>query len=769
MISLAAGVLLGTLLFQQLVAIPAPHWLGLSVPAVLLLGQATRRIRRLRLPAALLFGFAWAHGYALLTEPPLLPEAFLGEPVRVVGRVAGLVERNALRQRMIVELETLWRDGQTLHGRWRVRLSWYDAEFEPQPGQRLELEIKLRPARNFSNPGSFDYEGSLYRRGIRYTGYVRELFGTGEGHDGFALTALRQRVSDRIAAALPGAPAAGVLRALVVGDRAGISQAQWQTFRRTGTNHLVAISGLHVGLVAGAVGGLVTLLWRRVPGLIARWPARQAGLIAGLTAAVAYAALAGFSLPTQRAVIMLAVAALALLARRRQRWPDLYASAVIAVLLLEPTAVLAPGFWLSFGAVGAILLVARRPPDEARGAAMARVGAAVRIQLAIGLALAPALLALGLGVPWLQTLVNLVAVPVFSFLVVPPALVGGLAVGLWPEPGATLLVPIGALTDGVLSMLARFDPGGGAVFTPARPGPAAILLGLGGVALLLLPRGWPGRHLAPLLVVPLLVAPPREAGPAHGDYRLHVLDVGQGLASVVETAGHVLVFDAGPRFRSGFNTGASVVAPFVRELGRTKIDLAVLSHADIDHAGGASGLLEAYPDTPVLAGEPRDGERPCRAGQHWLWDGVRFEVLHPPADHDLEGNDASCVIRVENAAGATLLTGDIEVGMERRLQRRHPSALPAALVVAPHHGSATSSSAGFVSATAPEHVVFAAGYRNRYGFPDARVVERWRGSGARLWNTAESGQLSFSAEVGAALRPTLEYRREALRYWHSRQ
>ena len=389
--------------------------------------------------------------------------------------------------------------------------------------------------------------------------------------------------------------------------------------------------------------------------------------------------------------------------------------------------------------------------------------------MAIGLVLAPVLLAHGLGVPWLQVLVNLVAVPVFSLLVVPPALVGGLLIGLSPGTGTTLLQPVAALTDVVLEVLAGVDPGAAAVFSIARPGPAAVLLGLAGVGLALLPRGLPGRHLAPLLVLPLLLGPPRQDPPRPGEYRVHVLDVGQGLASLVETAGHLLVYDVGPRFPSGFETGSAVVVPFVRELGRRRIDLAVLSHADTDHAGGAEGLLAAFPDTPVLAGEPARGQHPCTAGDRWTWDGVVFEVLHPPPGHSLAGNDASCVIRVENGAGATLLTGDIEASSERRLVQQRPAALRGDLLLAPHHGSATSSSESFVEATSPRLVVFAAGYRNRYGFPHPLVAARWRRAGARLLNTAASGQLSFEAAPGGPIRLTRAYRRQALRYWHSRQ
>ncbi len=767
MLWLAAGVVLGTLLFQQLPEIPGRFWLALVLAGAAALWFPARKMPPLRLVTASLLALGWAHGYALLTEPALLPEAFLGESIRAVGQAVGLVERRPDNQRMLVDLHRLeTTSGQSLQGRWRVRLSWYRNDTRVRPGQWLDLQIKLRPARGFSNPGSFDYEAWLYRQGIRYTGYVKGAHAAPRDRDDSGLDALRQRLSDEIAAALPAAESAGVLRALVVGDRSGISRAQWQVFRRTGTNHLMAISGLHIGLVAGAVAVLFGLLWRALPMLIARSPARQAGVFSGMAGALAYAALAGFSLPTQRAVIMLTLAAFGLLARRQQRWGDLYALAVILVLALDPSAALSPGFWLSFGAVGAILLVSAPTPAGGR---RSRLGTAIRVQLAISLALAPALLTLGLGLPLLQVVVNLLAVPVFSVLVVPPALLGALTLWAWPEGGAALLGPVAALTDVLLAALGWVDARAGAVFVSPRPGLPAILLGICGVCLLLLPRGFPGRHLAPLLALPLVVSPGLEAPPAQGDYRVHVLDVGQGLASVVETAGHVLVFDVGPRRPSGFETGSSVVAPFLRELGRKRVDLTILSHADIDHAGGESGLLEQFPDTDTLAGEPRPGQRACVAGQRWVWDDVRFETLHPPAGHERSGNHASCVVRVENASGITLLTGDIEARSERRLVRLDSAALNADLVLAPHHGSRTSSSPEFVTATAPGFVVFTAGYRNRYGFPHPTVAGRWQAVGARLLNTAVSGQLSFSAAAGGPLRLSREHRLQSRRYWHTRQ
>jgi competence protein ComEC len=475
-----------------------------------------------------------------------------------------------------------------------------------------------------------------------------------------------------------------------------------------------------------------------------------------LLAALGYAALAGFSIPTQRAVIMLTVAMLVIVLRLRAAPVQGLALALVAVLVWDPGAVLQAGFWLSFGAVG-VLLFAVGGSDRGWRRWW-------RPQWSIALGMVPLLIGLGLEVPLLGPLVNLLAIPWFGFIVVPLALLGGLLLALGYWVGEWLLWMAATAVEPALAMLAwiaAWQPqwsGGGGASIPA------LLLAVAGIALLLAPRGVPGRPAGAVLLLPLLL-PPRESLP-YGVFALTVLDVGQGLASVIETRNHLLLFDTGPRYRSGFETGSAVVLPYLRERRWSRIDLLMVSHADSDHSGGTAAILDRLPVGRLLAGESltesAHAER-CRAGQQWRWDGVLFRVLAPGRDGGRGGNDSSCVLLVEGVGGSVLLTGDIGRRAERQLLRREPEPR-ADVVVAPHHGSRSSSSQALVTAVAPEWVIYSAGYRNRWGFPHPEVVSRWRSAGARGLRTDLSGAIRFEFHPGA--RPVPErYRADYRRYW----
>jgi competence protein ComEC len=525
----------------------------------------------------------------------------------------------------------------------------------------------------------------------------------------------------------------------------------------------MAISGLHIGLVAGLGLGVLAWLWRRLPGPCARVPALVAGAVFGLAAAGLYAALAGFGLPTQRALIMLAVAALALVARRDARPSGALALALVLVLSWHPPSVLSAGFWLSFGAVLVIFAVLR----IGHGWPVWRQ--ALAVQFALGIALWPVLGVFGLPASTVAPLVNLLLVPLFGALIVPGSLAVVLLTPLHGDLAAWLGGHLGGLLD--LVQVALAHAAGWPWPTLAQPAPApAVLLALAaGLGLLLAPPGIPLRGLAlPLLLVGLL---PREPAITHGAFDLHLLDVGQGLASVILTRNRTLVFDSGPEYPGGFNAAEAVVEPFLRRLGRDRIDRLVLSHGDSDHAGGVDHLRRTLAIGQLLTGEVEriGGDAgPCIAGTAWDWDGVRFEILHPPQAHRLEGNDASCVLRVANAAGSVLLTGDIGRRVERELVAREPGRLRSDVVLAPHHGSRSSSSETFVAATAPRYVLYAAGWANRFGFPADEVAMRWHAAGARAVNTASAGTVSLSFDPRRPDAVPRLHRTERGRFWSHR-
>lgn len=758
MIRFVLAFVAGVLLFQFQPRLP--HAGLFAAYALVLLGGL--RLPWLRLPAWLVLGFAWAHGHAWLTRPAPLPPWALDGAVWIEGRVDSLVEGERGYRRFVFVAGRVTRGELSSEGEWRLRLGWYRDVPTLSPGEGWRLRVRLKPASSYANPGAFDYVRWLYAQGIRYRGSVRVDPGNHRlaGAQSLGLDRLRQGVAAAIGTALPQRPgAAALLQALTVGDRRGFSAADWRVFRATGTNHLVAISGLHVGIVAGLALAVVGGLWRRQPRLCGRWPARQAGAIAAWLAALLYAGLAGFAVPTLRALLMLSVALLALLGGREHRVGDALALALLAVVASSPMAVGNAGLWLSFAAV-ALIVWSLAAAAQRSLPLWLRWG---RLQLAIGIGLVPLLLYWFQQTSLLAPLVNLIAIPLFSLLLVPAALLTTAAWCIWEPLGVAGWQAWAWLAQPVLDLLGRIAGLHWAELQWPAPGVPATLLGLAGLFVLLMPRGVPARWLGALLLMPLLCN--RPAGPARGEFFATVLDVGQGLAVVVRTASHLLVYDAGPRYRFGFNTGDAVVAPYLRHLGVARIDRLVASHADSDHSGGVPALRRSFEVGDLLAGEPAElpGARPCAAGQRWRWDGIEFRVLHPAARQREEGNNASCVLRISAGSGSLLLTGDIEASAEQQLLadgmlRR------TTVVVAPHHGSRTSSTAGFVAALAPRHVVYTSGRDNRWGFPKADVVGRWRAAGATAWDTASDGAVEIRFRAAGDEPQIRGYR--ARHYWN---
>ena len=722
-------------------------------------------------------GFGWA---ALRAEWRLADELAgvrEGTDLVVVGRVASLPQAVGNGWRFILDIEPAEAGIPR-----RVLLSWYGergqaaARPAPRAGERWRLMVRLKRPHGFANPHGFDYEAWLLERGIRATGHVRgdaQLLDDAPQAFMQQVHRLRGAVRERMLQSLSDAPHAGIVVALAIGDQRSIRHADWEVFRRTGIGHLVSISGLHVALVGLFCGGLIGAGWRRIPALALRLPAQKARALAALAGATAYALLAGMGVPVMRAWLMLAVAVVALLSGRAQAPSRVLAIALLVVVAIDPWAVLAAGFWLSFGAVAVILAVLGGRVVPARG-----WRAALRMQLAISLALAPLLLVLFNAFPLVSPLANLVAIPLVSFIIAPLVLLGVMV------PIDAVLVLAHAATALMMDWVRPLAALELAVWEQALPPPWLVACGLAAVGVLLLPRATPGRLAAPaLLAAMLLWETPR---PAEGAFRARVLDVGQGLAVHVQTRAHDLVFDAGPPYGSEADAGSRVILPYLRAIGVRRLDRLVLSHEDSDHVGGAASVLRALAVDTVLAGRPEATSRwwsarqastvvqRCSAGQGWTRDGVRFDMLHPAHEasrsasrrHD---NDGSCVLRVSAASGTLLLTGDIGVGAEARLLAADPAALESTVVVSPHHGSRSSSSPAFVDATLAAHVVHSAGHRNPFGHPHPQVWARWAEAGTRNWRTDSQGAIAADFAADAAAGVTLRAQRaERPRYWHGR-
>ncbi len=640
-----------------------------------------------------------------------------------------------------------------------VELTWYEPDWRPRPAERLDLDVRLRRPRGFANPGGFDVEARMLREGIGATGYVRAA--RNDGRDwrdvarhpvlvarGAAYDAIRDSLGDR--------PATGIVAGLAVGLQDALSREQWRDLARSGTSHLMAISGMHIGMLAAIAAWIAmrAARWRQRRG--ARGTARDVAVVAGTATAMVYALLAGWSVPTQRTVLMIALVAVALRLRRRLGGDDALALGVLAVLALDPLAPLAIGFWV------AVILFAgsgflHRPT---------LAGAFAHVQLAVTVGLVP-VLAGGFGsVSLVSAFVNVVAIPLYTIVIVPAVLLGTALVCVVPAAGQVVLEWVAWLIEFTWPLIAASSALPFATWgLAALPWAGFVALGVGALAALApLP---PAGRLAGLVIV-VACSAWRPAPPALGEARVTILDVGQGLAAVVQTRGHVLVYDAGPVFRSGTDTGQLVVEPFLRSRGVRRIDVLVASHDDDDHVGGAASLVKLTAvERLVASGSSLDAlgaVQRCRAGQEWTWDGVEFEWLHPVDPLLPRDNDRSCVLAVRAGRRGVLFAGDAERIAEIEMLERGRIVVTDVVVV-PHHGSRTSSSERFVAALEPRWAVVSAGHRNRWGFPAASVVARWEAAGAEVLRTADSGAIDFELRPDAPLASPVRWRVAHSRPW----
>ena len=703
--------------------------------------------------------------YALSLQ---LPPSMERQDAVVTGRIVDLPAHEARRTRFLLRVDDEATIPEALRGRL-LQLSWYDPyravgpslRFGLHAGSRWRMQVRLRAPRGLRNPGVFDSEKTALARRVAAAGYVRSPDMARQLARPHGVDAWREGMSARIAAAAP-ASSSRFVQALALGDTRGLDDRDWETLRATGLTHLIAISGFHVGMVAMLFALLVSLLWRALPVLARRVPRPQAAALSALAGAASYAVVAGFALPTVRTVLMIAVVVAARGLRRQVRVVDALALAALAMLLVDPLAALTAGFWLSFAGVA---WLAWCLPDAGHRI----VGDFLSAQGVATLGLLPLTVVLFGQASLAGPLANLVAIPWWSLVVVPLSLAGTAldvlhaGAGDWAWRAAAWCFD---LSWPAMQWLAgsRF-----VLWWLPEARWFALPLALLGAFWCLLPRGVPGKALALLLWLPLLW--PSRGLPGQGEAELVVLDIGQGLSVLVRTARHSLLYDMGPAQPEGFDAGERVAVPSLRALGVRRLDAAIVSHGDNDHAGGFEAVRRAYPVPVAFApdGAGIAGTRDCRAGVQWEWDGVRFRFLHPPRYFPYLKNESSCVLRIESAHGAALLTGDIGEVVERDLLRRDPAAVRADVVLVAHHGSAESSDPGFVAATGARHALLSTGHGNRFGHPKPRVVRLWRRIGARVEDTSTAGALRVRLQAGGA---TVEARRrshprpwDAVRRW----
>lgn len=797
---------LGVAVLQTMPVLPSTLTAFLLLFSACLFAVAAYRMRSgarifIRCVSAYLLGFLWAGAFASYYLSQELPKEWEGRDITLIGTIDSLpvAFQQGVRFNFAVE-RVLAQDSAVPTVPGRLALSWYSGfnrdELQPvpqvRPGERWQLTVRLRRPHGNANQYVFDYEVWLLEQNLRATGSVRadrNLQLKNQQLDSFVFSVnniierSRGWLRDRIYDALPEHPYASVIVALVVGDQRAIDQSDWKVFNRTGIGHLISISGLHITMIAGLCASLVHALWCRsfftraqLPLLL---PAQKAAALAGALAALVYVALAGFGVPAQRTLYMLGVVAIALWAGRITSVSHVLCAALGIVVVFDPWAVLWSGFWLSFGAVAIILYAStgRTVPQHSSeitrsSSLIAALKSASRMQYAVTIGLVPLTMLLFGQISLVSPIANAIAIPLVSFFVTPLALAGSVVpgmVGVWMLQGAHFLIEQLAILLGWLSSFPI------AVWSAPVPPVWIFAAALLGTLWLLAPAGWPARWLGLAALLPLALNVP--ARPAAGEMWVTAFDVGQGMGLLIETSHHRLLYDTGPAYSPDSDGGTRVILPYVKARGIARLDGMIVSHSDTDHVGGALSVLNELSVDWVSSSLPLEhpvveraaSHRRCEAGQSWTWDDVRFEILHPaPVSYESakwKPNARSCTLKISIGEHSILLAGDIEAVQETELVEREGERLASTVLLAPHHGSGTSSTMPFLQEVSPRIALFQVGYRNRYKHPKTEVFERYGMLGIERIRTDESGMvtLRFSSELVKS-----EFRKEHARYWYHR-
>ena len=715
-------------------------------------------IARLRFVALLLAGFTLFMVAGMATIEARIDADFAGDSMLATVRVIAFPVHAGNRVTMLIEPVN---DARLPP---KARVTWLEPLSVPALGDIWQLELRLRRPRGNSIPGVFSVENWMFREQMHASGYVvpgkrNRLIEAGKRS---GMAAFRQGFVQT--AQTEAGAAAAVLAAIGVGTRHLLTQEHWQRYAITGTSHLMAISGLHIGLAASVAFALISL----IAGVL-----RLGGnhldyaILGSILLAAAYATVSGFAVPAQRATLMLLLGSLAVFLRRRPESLRVVAMAALSVFLIDPISAMAPGFSLSFAAVLLLLWSSRRYSCPIAGR---RVWQLVNLQIVLLIGLMPLTVLIFQRIAFVSPVVNLLAVPLFSFVTVPMTLAAMFLAPLSASASHAVLTVASVsvqLIERVIAFFAALPIADTTIAGVHSADSRIVPIILLPLVWVVLPRGWPGRWIVAIAVVALILheidAPPEDC------VDVHVLDVGQGLSVLVRSQHHAMLFDTGASYRSGGSAAQQLVLPFLKDQGISRIDWLVVSHADNDHAGGVSTLLENLDIGLILAGETDIPiTRPiieCASGDGWQVDGVDFRFFHPVAGIPFEGNDSSCVLAVSAGPHHLLLTGDIENHAEQQLLSQWPLDTVRAVVI-PHHGSLTSSSPALVNRLRPELAIASTGYGNRWGFPKDRVTRRWQGAGADVLNTATAGTISFRMCPGDGISRLRKERLVRWRFWY---
>ncbi|TLY47601.1 MAG: DNA internalization-related competence protein ComEC/Rec2 [Gammaproteobacteria bacterium] len=714
-------------------------------------------------------GFSWALiiAHQQLANP--LPKQWEGKTLIARGKIISIPEKdlNTVHFDFLIQGLT---PSASIHYPIRVRIKGYfykklNTVTIFKKGDIWQLPLRLRHPHGFWNPGSFDYQTELFKQNICATGYILEkfpLYLIQRKSTFYSIDNLRQRITENIKKALLGSPLLGLITALTTGMRSEITDEQWQVMRGTGTNHLFAISGLHLAFITGIVYWLVRFIYSHIPYATLYFPAPKIASVLTLLLAIFYSALAGFAIPTQRALLMLLVFLLARINRRYLTRCHSFHLALLIILIIEPFAVLSASFWLSFVAVLLIFYAV-----SSRIKPLKNWRAWCRIQLTVSLGLIPLSLLFFHQISWISFAANLIAIPSIGFLILPLSFLGSLLSLASFDLGSQVLFFVEKLLELVWKLLNFFSKISFTQYEAYLSNSWILVSSLIGILLLLAPKGMPTRWLGFIWMFPLFFI--ESQGPPYGEIWIHLLDVGQGLASVIRTQHHVLIYDTGPRLSSSFDAGKLVLLPFLQTIGVSRVNLMMISHGDNDHIGGAMIILKQIQVDKILSSVPKKFlpkiANFCEEKKHWQWDGVNFEILYPPSKQPYLGNNSSCVLKINNNLHSILLVGDIEKRAENYLVETKRKALQSTVLIVPHHGSKTSSSIEFLNYVQPKYALFPTGFQNRFKFPHKIVLNRYHRLGSKIYDTATDGSITLKLNSFSNTIQSETYHEKSHHFW----
>ncbi|MBY0545573.1 MAG: DNA internalization-related competence protein ComEC/Rec2 [Gammaproteobacteria bacterium] len=719
---------------------------------------------------AFLIGFTWFALNAQWLLNKQLPKKFENIPIIVQGKISSLpiIKNGALQFQF--DLQQIGNENQLQSLNLTTLLNWKEQDNisnELHIGERWQFQVKLKRPHSYANLGSFDYEAWLFQANIRAAGFVISSSATqaenlnkklaSANSFGSRIAYIREYYNHLILTNLINRPFAGVIAALTVGNSSSITQAQWQVFRNTGTSHLIAISGLHIGMIAALFYFLGGRVWRFSAILCERLPSQKAGALWAMIGAFLYTAFSGFSIPADRTLIMIIAWMSSQLLSRYNLPRQRFMLGLGAIIILDPFSVMNSGFWLSFSAIALIAYgMSRR---LAMNSVWWRFG---RVQWVATLGLMPLTWLLFQQSSLVGLFANFIAIPWVSWVTVPTALFACILLPFSAHAAQMVLI----LAEKTLEWLwpylnylanSHWNSWFLGFYTPWLVLPTFIA-----VLLALAPLQWPARWLGLIWFLPALLARPEKLPPQA--VKLTVLDVGQGLSVIIQTQNHTLIYDTGMGYPDGYNMGDVVLLPFFRAVHIHHVDQLIISHGDADHAGGAVALVREFPQLPILTSAIAKFKQAqfCHAGQTWQLDGVEFKILYPFEGQLAADNNNSCVLEIVAGSKKAILPGDIEETAEKTLVEHYPGQLGADVLIAAHHGSQTSSTPDFIAAINPKIVIFSTGYLNRYHFPSPKVVSRYTAEGSLLYNTSTDGAVTIVFNQGLKVHA---YRSDARHFW----